>query len=93
VDVRTNAPPGTAAYNASTSGSLGILTGGIKPEDDVVDITLSYLIAGDLSGQTIQDHVQYEGVPGNPGQPGHKLLNLQNNRLGPAQFPFLAGPN
>lgn len=93
IDTRTNAPPGTTAYNASTSGSLGMLTGGRKLEDDVMDITLSFLVAGDATGMTVKDNVGYEGVPGNPNQPGHQLLTGQTARKGPAQFPFLAMPN
>jgi hypothetical protein len=93
VDTRTDAPPGTWAYNASTSGSLGILTGGRKPEDDAMDITLSFLVAGDATGQTVKDNVAYAGVAGNPNQPGHQLLHGQTNRNGPATFPFLATPN
>jgi hypothetical protein len=93
VDTRTDAPPGTFAYNASTSGSLGILTGGRKLEDDAMDITLSFLVAGDASGQTVKDNVEYAGVAGNPNQPGHKLLHGQTTRNGSATFPFLAGPN
>lgn len=93
VDTRTTAAPGTASYNSSTSGSLGILTGGRKPEDDAMDITLSFLVAGDAGGNTVKDNVAYEGVAGNPNQPGHKMLYMQTARRGAAKFPFLSMPN
>ena len=93
IDTRVSIPPGMTAYNAATSGSKGILTGGRKLEDDVIDITLSLLVAGDPTGNTVKDNVSYEGVPGNPNQPGHKMLNGQTARLGPATFPFVTTPN
>ncbi|MBC7691969.1 MAG: DUF4331 family protein [Methylotenera sp.] len=93
IDTRLRIPPGTPAYNAGTSGSLGILTGGRKIPDDVIDITLSFLVAGDATGKTVMDNVNYWGVEGNPNQPGHQNLNGQTDRNGPATFPFLATPN
>ena len=53
IDTRLSIPPGTTAYNAATSGSKGILTGGRKLEDDVMDVTLSFLVAGDATGKTV----------------------------------------
>jgi hypothetical protein len=93
IDTTKSIPPGKTAYNAATSTTLGILIGGRKVEDDVIDITLSFLVAGDPTGQTVQDGVSYAGVPGNANQPGHQLLHGQSARLGPATFPFLATPN
>lgn len=49
-------------------------------EDDVIDITLSVLTNGAITG----DNVSYEGTPGNPAQ-GHDPLQ--------PQFPYLALPN
>lgn len=49
-------------------------------EDDVVDITLSVLTNGEVTG----DNVSYEGTPGNPAQ-GHQPLD--------SAFPYLALPN
>jgi hypothetical protein len=59
----------------------------------VIDITLNVLI-GTAQG-TIKDGVSYAGpTPNtNTAQPGHKLLNGQSARSGPATFPFLADPN
>jgi hypothetical protein len=93
IDTRLNIPVGATAYNAATSGDKGILTGGRKIEDDAMDITLSFLVAGDATGQTVKDNVFYEGVQGNPNQPGHQLLNGQQARRGAATFPFVTTPN
>lgn len=94
IDTSKSIPPGTAGYNGAfelVDGRHPILTGGRKIEDDVIDITLSYLVAGDPSGNSVKDNVTYQGVAGNPGQ-GHKKLNGQSNYGGAAVFPFLAGP-
>jgi hypothetical protein len=93
IDTTLAIPPGKTAYNAGASATKGILIGGRKLEDDVIDITLSFLVAGDATGKTVQDGVSYSGVPGNPNQPGHQLLTGQSQRLGGATFPFLATPN
>lgn len=93
IDTRLDIAPGKTAYNADVSGDLGMLTGGRKIEDDVIDITLSFLVSADATGDKVKDNVFYEGVPGNPAQPGHKKLYQQKNRKGPASFPFLAEPN
>lgn len=93
IDTRLSIPPGTTAYNAATSGSLGMLTGGRKIEDDAMDITLSFLVAGDATGETVKDHVYYSGVVGNPNQTGHQLLHGQNGRHQAATFPFVTTPN
>lgn len=92
IDTRVNAPVGKAAYNAATSGDKGMLTGGRKLEDDVIDITLSFLVAGDATGKTVSDGVTYAGNYRNSNQ-GHKMLNGQTARNGKATFPFVAAPN
>ncbi len=92
LDTRANIPVGTVAYNADLSGDKGMLTGGRKLEDDVIDITLSLLVAGDPTGAAVKDNVSYAGTPGNPNQ-GHKLLHGQSMRLGPAEFPFVSRPD
>jgi hypothetical protein len=95
IDTTKSIPPGTAAYNGDfvvvAGTNAAILTGGRKIEDDVVDITLSYLVAGDPTGQTIKDNVTFPGVTGNIAQ-GHARLNGQGVYGGPATFPFLAVP-
>ncbi len=92
IDTRVDIAVPKVAYNADVSGDRGMLTGGRKIEDDTIDITLSFLVAGDATGATVKDNVSYEGTPGNPNQ-GHKLLYKQTTRKGTAQFPFLATPN
>ena len=84
IDTTVDIAPGKTAYNADVSGDKGILTGGRKIEDDVIDITLSFLVAGDATGQAVKDNVSYSQV--------HKLLYRQSARGGRAQFPFLATP-
>jgi hypothetical protein len=106
IDTRLKLAPATPAYNSdfvivqgTTAGAM--LTGGRKIEDDVMDVTLSYLIAGDPSGRSIKDGVSYSGGTSctNAGQgtnvanPGHKCLTGQSSRSGAAYFPFLASPN
>lgn len=93
IDTRVNIAPGKPAYNAEVSGDKGILTGGRKIEDDVVDITVSFLVAADPTGKTVKDNVSYEGVAGNQAQPGHKRLYQQSGPGKTASFPFLAIPN
>lgn len=93
IDTSLSIPVGQTAYNAATSGDKGMLIGGRKIEDDVIDITLSLLVAGDPTGQAVKDNVSYQGVSGNVAQPGHKLLNGQSSVRGSADFPFLASPN
>ena len=92
IDTRVDIPVGKTAYNADTSGSLGMLTCGRKLQDDVMDITLSLLVAGDPTGKTVSDGVSYEGTRGNRHQ-GHKMLWGQGRSMGGARFPFLAVPN
>jgi hypothetical protein len=80
----------SASFAAATGGSLGILTGGRKIEDDVVDVYYSVLVGVPGLG----DNVRYEGYPGlNPGQPGHKMLHGASAYNSAATFPFLADPN
>lgn len=98
---------GMWAYNADAavltapSDAAGgvILTGGRKIEDDVIDISLSYLVTANPGsptvgshGLTITDNVTYPGVPGNNAQ-GHKKLWKQSSYNGAAEFPFLAMPH
>jgi hypothetical protein len=56
---------------------------GRRIEDDVIDITYSYLITGLTAA--VSDGVSYAGSAGNEGQPGHKPVQ--------ATFPYLARPN
>lgn len=93
IDTRLNISVGKTAYNAAFSGDKGILIGGRKIEDDVIDITLSLLVAKDPTGKAVKDNVSYWGVPGNRAQTGHQPLYGQRRARGPAQFPFLATPN
>jgi hypothetical protein len=105
IDTSKSVAVGSAGYNSdfvivegSTAGAM--LTGGRKLEDDVIDVTLSYLLNGDPSGASIKDGVSYAGgttceTAGqgtNPGNPGHRCLNGQTSRLDNATFPFLAAP-
>ena len=92
IDTRKSMTVSTTAYNSDVSGSRGMLTGGRKLEDDVIDITLSYLVAGDASGNSVKDNVSYAGTPGNHHQ-GHKFLYKQKTRKGAAFFPFLSRPD
>ncbi len=95
IDTAKDIPVGTAAYNGDfvvvEGTKAAMLTGGRKIEDDVMDITLSYLVAGDPSGGAVKDFVSYEGASGNIAQ-GHKKLNGQSAYNGAATFPFLAAP-
>jgi hypothetical protein len=111
IDTRNRIAIGQWAYNGDAVGADGVasqamLTSGRKLEDDVMDITLSYLIAGNPAcgpGQkcTIPDGVTYSGGTDcahagqgvNPSNPGHKCLYGQTTRNGAAMFPFLASPN
>jgi len=93
IDISSSVAIGTTAYNSCASRVNGILCGGRKIEDDVMDITLSFLISADASGASIKDNVSYAGVVGNAAQPGHKLLHGQVSRNGAATFPFLSAPN
>lgn len=96
IDTSKSIPVGTSGYNGDfvlvEGTQAAMLTGGRKLEDDVVDITLSYLVAGDPSGAAVKDGVSYEGAAGNIAQ-GHKKLNGQTAFNGAATFPFLALPN
>jgi hypothetical protein len=111
IDTRNNLATNTWAYNSdavivSGTSDAAMLTGGRKIEDDVMDITLSYLIAGNpacgpSSACAIVDGVSYAGgttcasagTGSNPGNPGHKCLTSQSSRNGSSSFPFLASPN
>ncbi len=109
IDTTNKINIGTWAYNGDftvVSGSSAVmLTGGRKLEDDVMDITLSYLLTntaacGPSSACTIKDGVSYAGgtsnctaIGTNPANPGHKCLYGQSTRNSSATFPFLADPN
>lgn len=105
IDTSKTVAVGTAAYNSdfvivegTTAGAM--LTGGRKLEDDVIDITVSYLFNGDPSGASVKDGITYDGgtacanagTGSNPGNPGHRCLSGQTTRGGSASFPFLAAP-
>lgn len=105
IDTSKSVAVNTAAYNSDfvlVDGAVqgAMLTGGRKLEDDVVDVTLSYLLNGDPSGASVKDGITYgggttcttAGQGSNPGNPGHRCLNGQTQRLGSATFPFLAAP-
>lgn len=105
IDTSKTVAVGTAAYNSdfvivNGTTTAAMLTGGRKLEDDVMDITLSYLLNGDPTGASVKDGVSYAGGTtcanagqgSNPGNPGHRCLNGQTSRLGSATFPFLATP-
>lgn len=111
IDTSRSVSIGSWAYNSDAvivdgTTSAAMLTGGRKLEDDVMDITLSYLIAGNPAcgpsqSCTIPDGVSYAGgtscatagTGSNPGNPGHKCLHGQTSRNGSATFPFLAKAN
>lgn len=112
IDTRNNVAVGSWAYNSdfvivNGTSAAAMLTGGRKLEDDVIDITLSYLIAGNPvcgpghSACAVQDNVTYDGgttcaTAGqgtNSAAPGHKCLAGQTARNGSASFPYLAKPN
>lgn len=84
IDTRLDIPPGSTAYNAATSGDKGMLIGGRKLQDDVIDITLSFLVAGDPSGNSVKDNVSFGGVRGNANQPSKRPIS--------SQFPFVGRP-
>jgi hypothetical protein len=105
IDVSANIAVSSYSYNGdavalaspvAVAGAV-ILTGGRKIEDDIADITLSYLVTGNPGsptsphGFTITDNVEYAGVPGNTSQ-GHRKLFGQSSYRGAAVFPFLARP-
>lgn len=85
IDTRLDIQPSQTAYNADVSGDKGMLTAGRKITDDVIDITLSFLVAGDATGKAVSDGVSYWDT--------HKLLYKQSSRGGAASFPFLAEPH
>ncbi len=100
LDVSKDIPVGSVGYAGDfVINDLGapMLTGGRKIEDDVIDITLTYLVFGadGLLGsdptKKLGDNVSYAGVAGNISQ-GHSLLYQQTEHGGPAKFPFLAKP-
>lgn len=77
IDTSKAIPPGTPGYNGDfvlvEGTKAAMLTGGRKIEDDVIDITLSYLVSADPTGATIKDNVGYQATTGNPAT-GHKML-------------------
>ena len=88
IDTTIAIAPSVTGYTSGASVTKGILLGGRKIEDDVVDITLTVLV-----GAAVGDNVRYAGYVGNASQPGHKLLHGQSVAGGAATFPFLASPN
>ena len=98
IDTTQAIPPGTEAYAAAVAGpvgrltGVGILTGGRKIEDDVMDDTLSVLAGTLPAGVFVQDNVSYKGHAGNPQQ-GHQMLHGASAYGGTATFPYLAKPN
>ncbi len=97
---------GTAAYNASLSGTPPILNGGRKVTDDVVKHHVGLYLQLDAVGDihtAIDDKISYymdttcsgaAFVAGaNPAAPGHQCLNGQTSNFGAATFPFLAAAN
>lgn len=108
IDVRAAIRVGVWAINgdSTTIDGAAMLTGGRKIEDDVVDVVLSYLIAGNPAcgpgkACAVPDGVSYSGGTScsmagrgnNPANPGHKCLHGQVSRNASADFPFLATPN
>lgn len=111
IDTSKSVLVGQWAYNSDAvivSGTTGgvMLTGGRKIEDDVIDVTLSYLITknaacGPTTPCDIRDEVSYAGGTDctsagqgtNSAAPGHKCLAGQIVRNGNAVFPFLGKPN
>ncbi len=91
IDTTIAAAPPVIGYVSGASATKGILLGGRKIEDDVIDITLKVLVGN--TSAAISDHVDYAGHPGNPAQPGHQKLHGQSSYGGTATFPFLAKPN
>lgn len=89
IDTANNFTPDQSAYNGDfvlVNGTAPMLTGGRKLTDDVIDITLSYLIAGDPTGAAVGDSVPYTRPPGNTNPA------IGHNPLDPA-FPYLAPAN
>lgn len=89
IDTSNNFAVAQSAYNGDfvlVNGTAPMLTGGRKLTDDVIDITLSYLVAGDPTGATVQDNVPYTAPPGNTNPAiGHHPLDVA--------FPYLAPAN
>lgn len=84
------------SFASATGGALGILTGGRKIEDDVIDVYYTVLTGSDGGASDIGpigDNVRYRGYAGNAGQPGHKMLHGAVGYNSAADFPFLATPN
>lgn len=73
---------GASGY-ANALNAVGSPVRGRMIEDDVIDITYTYLITGLTAA--VGDGVSYAGSAGNEGQPGHKPVQ--------AVFPYLAKPN
>lgn len=96
IDTTKSIPVGTEAYASNVAGpvgrltGIGILTGGRKLEDDVIDDTLSVLAGTLPAGVFVRDGVSYPGS--NPSQ-GHQMLHGASAYGGAATFPFLAKPN
>lgn len=96
IDTTQSFPLDQQAYAGAVAGpvgrltGIGILTGGRKIEDDVMDDTLSALAGTLPAGVFVSDGVSYAGH--NPQQ-GHQMLHGATSYLGAASFPYLAKPN
>ena len=104
IDTRLNVDVPAPSY-AAGANSIGVLTGGRKLTDDVIDITLTTLTGGAVT----TDNVPYykpdgidnpddpfeidNGAGANNGGIGHQRLNGQAVDYGTATFPFLAPAN
>lgn len=71
-----------SGYGAALN-AFGSPVGGRRITDDVIDITLSYLVTGNPAAG-VSDGVSFGGVAGNEAQPGHTAPSMT--------FPFLAAP-
>lgn len=92
IDTTQSFPPGTVAYSGSANAN-GVLTGGRKLTDDVVDITLNVLTDGEVTSDGVPYYPPSAPDAGNDNQAiGHSRLNGQTTNFGPATFPFLAPP-
>lgn len=103
----TTTTVGSWAYNKTVTltGGEKLFAGGRKIEDDVWDVTASYIFAGTTTGGPLTavsngaDRVCYEGSSSsrcssaNDRLQGHSMLYGASSYNGNATFPFLATPN
>ena len=88
VDTTQTFTSAQTAYSGAANAN-GVLTGGRKLTDDVVDITLQVL----LDDPAASDGVPYYRGASTNTNIGHARLNGQTTDFGAATFPFLAPPN